>query len=119
MRSAGRCDGSKRTIGVQSEVDLAGATNILDPSFSGPSFDSLATAPSLEETSDLAGLGVTPLAKTQRLVASSLAGAQPHFPAKLEGLARAFDGRIIIINDDDFGITGATTQINLVDGLGD
>jgi hypothetical protein len=101
------------------EVDLAQATNILDPSFSGPDFDSLATTPSLEQTADLASVGVTALTKMQRLIASSLAGAQPRFPAKLEGLARTGDGRLLVINDDDFGITGATTQINLVGGIGD
>ena len=101
------------------EVDLASGTNILAPSFAGPDFDRLATTPSLEQTADLAGVGVSPLVKTQRLVASSLAGAQPRFPAKLEELARAFDGRLLIVNDDDFGITDATTQINLVDGPDD
>lgn len=92
------------------EVDLATGTNIL-----GTPFDSLATAPSLEQTADLPAVDVTPLAKTRRLVASSLAGAEPRFPAKLEGLARARDGRLLIVNDDDFGITDARTQINLVE----
>lgn len=93
------------------EVDLASGTNIL-----GSAFDDLATSPSLEQTANLPAAGVTPLVKTQRLVASSLPGAVPRFPAKLEGLARAGD-RVMIINDDDFGITGARTQINLVEGV--
>ena len=96
-------------VTVLFEVDLATGTNIL-----GSPFDSLVTSPSLEQTVDLAAAGVTPLVKTQRLVASSLAGAQPRFPAKLEGLAISRDARLMIINDDDFRITDASTQINLV-----
>jgi hypothetical protein len=51
------------------------------------------------------------------MVASSLPGATPLFPQKLEGLAIARDGRLVIINDDDFGVTGQRTQINLVSGV--
>jgi hypothetical protein len=94
------------------EVDLTTGTNIL-----GTPFDLLATSPSLEQTTDLAAAGVTPLTKELRLVASSLEGAEPRFPAKLEGLSLTRDRRVMIVNDDDFGITGARTQINLVDGL--
>jgi hypothetical protein len=93
------------------EVDLATGTNIL-----GSSFDAIATTPSLEQMADLASVGITPLAKSQRLIASSLAGAQPRFPAKLEALALSHGGRLTIINDDDFGITGARTRISVVDG---
>ena len=98
-------------VTVLFEVDLATGTNIL-----GSSFDNIGIATSLEQTV-LPSSGVTPLAKTQRLIASSLQSAQPRFPAKLEGLARARDGRLMIVNDDDFGITDARTQVNLVDGL--
>jgi hypothetical protein len=57
------------------------------------------------------------LAKTQRLIASSLPGATPLFPQKLEGLAIARDGRLLVINDDDFGIANQRTQINKVTGV--
>jgi hypothetical protein len=99
------------------EVDLAGATNLLDRAFPGAAFDDPTTTPSLEQITDLSSVGRTPLAKTQRLVASSLEDARPRFPRKLEGLVRALDGRLVIVNDDDFGITDASTQVNLVDGL--
>ena len=41
------------------------------------------------------------------------------FPQKLEGLAIARDGRLMVVNDDDFGITNERTQINLVSGVPD
>jgi hypothetical protein len=67
---------------------------------------------------DLAAAGVTPLHKTQRLIASSLMhGPGPLFPQKLEGLAIARDGRLLTINDDDFGITAQVTRIDLVSGV--
>lgn len=93
------------------EIDLAGATDIL-----GSKWDDAATAPTLEQ-SDLAGVGVTPVKKTERLVASSLEGASPRFPAKIEGMAITADGKLLLINDNDFGIGGADTQIAIVDAL--
>ena len=42
----------------------------------------------------------------------------PEAPVKLEGMALAGDGRLMLINDDDFGIDGATTKILLIDGTG-
>jgi hypothetical protein len=98
-------------VTVLFEVDLATGTNIL-----GSVFDDLAAPTSLEQTVLPSG-GVTPLAKSLRLVASSLPGAVPRFPAKLEGLAVARDKRLVVVNDNDFGITDALTQINLVEGL--
>jgi hypothetical protein len=98
-------------VTVLFEVDLATGTNLL-----GSVFDDLAAPTSLEQIVLPSG-GVTPLAKTLRLVASSLPGAVPRFPAKLEGLAVARDKRLVVVNDNDFGITDALTQINLVDGL--
>jgi hypothetical protein len=98
-------------ITILYEVELTTGTNIL-----GSPFDDLATSPSLEQVADLAAVGITPLAKTQRLIASSLPGANPQFPQKLEGLAIARDGRLVVINDDDFGITNQRTRIDLVTG---
>ena len=94
------------------EIDLAGATNIL-----GTVWDNVATIPTLEQTPDLAAAGIVPVGKSQRFVASSLEGATPRFPPKLEGLALTRDGRLLVINDDDFGVTGQATQINLVEGF--
>jgi hypothetical protein len=99
-------------ITILYEVDLATGTNLR-----GSPFDDVATLPSLEQLADLAPAGVTPLIKTPRLIASSLPGATPLFPQKLEGLAIARDGRLMTVNDDDFGITNQRTQINLVSGV--
>jgi hypothetical protein len=94
------------------EIDLRRATNIL-----GTVWDDPATLPTLEQTPDLAAVGIKPVKKEEVFVASSLEGATPRFPPKLEGLALTRDGRLLIINDDDFGITGSTTEINLVEGF--
>jgi hypothetical protein len=100
-------------ITILYEVDLTTGTNIL-----GTKWDDLATSPALEQGNlvDLAVEGITPLAKTQRLIASSLPGADPLFPQKLEGLTIGRDGRLLTINDDDFGITDQQTRIDLVSG---
>lgn len=99
-------------ITILYEIDLKTGTNIL-----GTPFDDLATSPSLEQVADLAAVGITTLAKTQRLIASSLPGANPRFPQKIEGLAIARDGRLLTVNDDDFGITNQRTRIDLITGV--
>ena len=53
--------------------------------------------------------------KAERLVASSLEGAEPRFPGKIEGLSLTADGKLFTINDNDFGITGASTVITIVE----
>lgn len=92
------------------EIELAGATNIL-----GSKWDETATSPTLEQSNDLSGTGITPVKKAERLVASSLEGAQPRFPGKIEGLSLTADGKLFTINDNDFGITGASTVITIVE----
>lgn len=91
------------------EIDLAGATNIL-----GTRWDDLATSPSLEQTADLPAAGVQLPSKRLRYIASSKEGAEPRFPEKMEGMAWTADGRLILINDDDFGVTGQVQQINII-----
>ena len=93
------------------EISLEGATNIL-----GAQWDDEATSPSLEQTDDLAAAGVMPVSKTERLVASSLEGAATRYPGKIEGASLTADGKLILINDNDFGIAGAPTQILVVEG---
>ncbi|MYZ48724.1 esterase-like activity of phytase family protein [Propylenella binzhouense] len=90
------------------EISLDGATNIL-----GSRWDDPATAPSLEQV-ELEAAEIVPVGKTERLVASSLEGANPRYPGKVEGLAMTADGDLMIVNDNDFGIAGAATEIVIV-----
>jgi hypothetical protein len=93
------------------EISLDGATNIL-----GSKWDDEATGPSLEQTDDLASIAIVPVTKTERLVASSLESAATRYPGKIEGLSLTADGKLMLINDNDFGIAGAPTQILIVEG---
>ena len=90
------------------EVTLAGATDIL-----GGKWDDPATSPTLEQTNDLGPTGVTPVAKRLRFDSAD----HPTIPSKLEGIAQLGDGRIALINDSDFGISGAVTRIVVVKGM--
>jgi hypothetical protein len=56
--------------------------------------------------------------KTLRFIASSLDGASPQFARKLEGLGLTNEERLILINDDDFGITGERVRADVVRGAG-
>ncbi len=95
------------------EITLNGATDIL-----GSKWDDPAMSPSLEQSDDLAAAGVTPVSKTERIVASSLEGANPRYPGKIEGLSLTTDGKLFMINDNDFGIAGDPTDIVIVEGSG-
>jgi hypothetical protein len=86
-------------------VNLATGTNIL-----GSAWDDSATSPSLEQTSDLGAAGVKAL--TKRAVLDSGADLPGQLPAKVEGIALIPAQRsLILINDNDFGIEGAGTEI--------
>ncbi|MFN3482171.1 MAG: esterase-like activity of phytase family protein, partial [Rhabdaerophilum calidifontis] len=91
------------------EIRLAGATDIR-----GSAWDDPATRPTLEQTNDLAGTGIVPLAKTLRL---DSARDIPDAPEKIEGVAFLGDGALVLINDNDFGIRGDETRILVVRGL--
>lgn len=93
------------------EISLDGATNIL-----GSKWDDPATSPTLEQTDDLASIDIVPVTKTERLVASSVEGASPRYPGKIEGLSLTADGKLFMINDNDFGIEGAANEVVIVDG---
>ena len=84
------------------EISLEGAHRHF-----GSKWDDEATSPSLEQTDDLASAGITPVSKTERLVASSLENAATRYPGKIEGVSLTADGKLIMINDNDFGIAGA------------
>ncbi len=93
------------------EISLDGTTNVL-----GSKWDDPATSPTLEQTDDLATIDIVPVTKTERLVASSLDNAATRYPAKIEGLSLTADGKLFLINDNDFGIGGDPTQIGIVEG---
>jgi hypothetical protein len=88
------------------EVELAGATNIS----AGP-WDDVATKPSLEQT-DLAAAKITPVKKAIRFDTADHSA----IVGKTEGMTLLGDGALVLINDDDFGINGARTQIVVVRG---
>ena len=88
------------------EIELAGATNI-----AGSRWDDAATRPTLEQT-DLAAAEIVPLKKTLRFDTAD----HPEVVGKTEGMALLGDGALVLINDDDFGITGGRTQIAVIRG---
>ena len=90
------------------EVELSGATNIL-----GTPWDDAATQPTLEQ-SDLGKAGIVPVGKMLRLDTADL----PTVVGKTEGMTLLGDGSLALINDDDFGITGARKQIVVIRGSG-
>jgi hypothetical protein len=90
------------------EIDLSGATNILDTKW-----DDLATRPTLEQT-DLATAAIKPVSKTLRFDSADF----PEMVGKTEGMALLGDGALVLINDDDFGIEDGRTQIVVARGTG-
>jgi len=90
------------------EIELGGATNILDGKW-----DDLATRPTLEQ-SELAVAGITPVRKMLRVDTADI----PEVVGKIEGMTVLGDGALVLINDDDFGITGARTQVTILRGTG-
>jgi hypothetical protein len=88
------------------EIELAGATNI-----AGSRWDDAATRPTLEQT-ELPAAEIAPVKKTLRLDTAD----HKDIVGKTEGMALLGDGALVLINDDDFGITGARTQIAVVRG---
>jgi hypothetical protein len=90
------------------EITLDSATNIL-----GTRWDDVASSPSLEQTNDLSGTGILPVAKRLRFdTARDLKDA----PQKIEGTAFLGDGALVLINDNDFGIRGDETVILVIRG---
>jgi hypothetical protein len=80
------------------EIDLSGATNVLDMDFGGQRLEQLSPA-------DLEVAGVIPAAKVKVANPPSL-GYTPS--DKTEGLALLPDGSLALLNDNDFGIEEAT-----------
>jgi hypothetical protein len=90
------------------EIALAGATNIAASRWDDP-----ATRPTLEQ-SELAAAGIKPVQKILRFDTAD----HSTVVGKTEGMTLMGDGALALINDDDFGITGARTQIVTVRGTG-
>jgi hypothetical protein len=89
------------------EIDLSQATDI-----SGSRWDDPLTMPSLELV-DLREAKIEPARK--RLLFDS--ADFPLVAGKTEGMALLDENELALINDDDFGIGGAKTQIVVVRGL--
>ncbi len=89
------------------EVDVSSATNI-----HGTPWDDVKTRPTLEQV-ELHDAMIEPMIKKLRFDSADYASVA----AKTEGLALLADGAIALINDDDFGISGAHTRIIVVRGL--
>src|SRR5262245_25232471 len=83
---------------------LDGATNL-----AGGAWDDPATTPSLEQLTeaDLASNNIVQLGQRLLLDSADHAG----LPAKIEGVSFVDADTLILINDNDFGIDGATTEI--------
>ncbi|MEA2978557.1 MAG: hypothetical protein QOF09_380 [Alphaproteobacteria bacterium] len=90
------------------ECQLSGATDIL-----GTRWDDAATQPTLEQ-SDITKIGITPVGKALRLDTADV----PQVVGKTEGMTLLGDGALALVNDDDFGIAGARTQIVVIRGTG-
>jgi hypothetical protein len=90
------------------ECQLSGATDIL-----GTRWDDAATQPTLEQ-SDITKIGITPVGKALRLDTADV----PQVVGKTEGMTLLGDGTLALVNDDDFGIAGARTQIVVIRGTG-
>jgi hypothetical protein len=90
------------------EIDLGKATNLY-----GTRWDDARTEPSLEQQTDLTAVEIVPVKKALRFDTADF----PKVVGKTEGMAAMPDGSLVLINDDDFGINGARTQIVLVRGL--
>jgi Esterase-like activity of phytase len=88
------------------KIDLAGATDISDPTntadgklFGGKTVEELKTAATLTAN------GITPVTKT--LVSDLMTDVSPVYPHdKAEGLVVISPTLIAVANDDDFGVTG-------------
>ena len=82
------------------EVELAGATNIAGTPLGrcGDAADARAERRS--------AVGIVPLTKTLRLDTAD----HPTIVGKTEGMTLLGDGALALINDDDFGITGAARR---------
>jgi phosphodiesterase/alkaline phosphatase D-like protein/DNA-binding beta-propeller fold protein YncE len=85
------------------EVDLKGATNVLGMDFGDETLEQ-------QTPDDLAAMGIEPVNKTKVTNLPSLG----YLPSdKPEGLAYLPDGRLVVLNDNDFGQVEGTEGVQL------
>ncbi len=84
-------------------IELSDEYNILNSRW-----DKISTSPSLEQISDLALANITPLKK--ELILDSAIDYPGVFPSKVEGIGLMDEHTLILVNDNDFGIKGTTTE---------
>ncbi|MFI5736583.1 esterase-like activity of phytase family protein [Kribbella sp. NPDC051587] len=81
----------------------------------GTKWDDTATAPSLEALTDPAASGVPVLSKKLFLDLNTVAGA----PKKIEGVALTSKHTLVVINDNDFGMTDGPAAFDAAGNLVD
>ena len=98
------------------EIDLKGATNILDFPISAKMESSGPDDPTLEMLSadELISEGIQPVYKRKIL---NLPSIGYHPSDKAEGISLLPDGSIAVLNDNDFGLAGAGVTDNSVLGI--
>jgi 2',3'-cyclic-nucleotide 2'-phosphodiesterase (5'-nucleotidase family) len=85
------------------EVDLKGATNVLGMDFGGETLEQ-------QTADDLATMGITPVNKVKVTNLPSIG----YLPSdKPEGLALLPDGRLAVLNDNDFGLVAGAEAVEL------
>ncbi len=98
-------------------INLSSGQNIANTSLSSESVmvAESDTSKTLEDIYNLSAKNATPVNKS--LVFNSMIDA-PNLPEKVEGIAWLDAQHIMLINDNDFGIEGANTEINVLN-IGD
>ena len=90
------------------KIGLSMASNIL-----ASKFDKKSTSPSLEQIVDLDSLAIIPISKS--LVFDSSTPRINPLSGKIEGMAVLDKTHILLINDNDFGVTGDSTLVNIIE----
>ncbi len=91
------------------EVNWSQATNIL-----GSKWDDRATQPSLEQQTDLAAAGITPVTKSLAYNTGTENSAATS-PGKVEGLAFLDASHFVLTSDNDFGLVSDPSYFYVVD----
>lgn len=103
----GNFPGIPGTIKRIYKIDLAGATDESDPANGATGKSYGAFGATLEAVTDHAGAGITPVSK--ELVVDLMTDLVGYPHDKPEGITLIGNDRIVISNDDDFGVVGDIT----------